>query len=65
MSMNRASGTWVCPCHSGHAVETATEMQSENSFAAGVGCSFLFLRGCEIETHCSSFGFASAKADVV
>lgn len=65
VSTNRASGNWVYLCHSGHAVGTATEMQSENSFAAGVDCSFLFLRGCEIVTHCSSFGFASARADVV
>lgn len=26
VSMNRASGTWVCLCHSGHAVEIAIEI---------------------------------------
>lgn len=40
-------------------------MLTENSFAAAVGCSFLFLRGCEIVTRCSSSGFVSARVDVV
>lgn len=63
--MNRASGTWVCLCHSGPAVEIGIEIWTANSFAAAVGCSFPFLRGCEIVTRCSSSGFVSARVDVV
>lgn len=67
VSMSRAIGTWACVCHSGPAVETGIEMLSVNSFAAVVGCSFLFFRGYEIATRCSSScsGFASARVDAV
>lgn len=65
VSMNRASGTWVCLCHSGPAVEIGIEILTENSFGAAVGCSSPFLRGCESVTRCSSSGFVSAKVDVV
>lgn len=67
VSMNRASGTvtLVCLCHSDPAVETAIERQNENNSVAAVGYSSLSLRGCEIVMRYSSFGFASARADVV
>lgn len=65
-SMSRVNVTSACLYHSGRGEETETgnEMRSESSFAAAVGCGFLFVRGWETVTRCSSSGFASATAGV-